>query len=141
MNIRRPQERLAECCWLPRFVDKARLFISGELPEDYAPFFCDRRAMDGTFLRFCKLSKETFVEAVRSSGGDDQLVEKWFLAQPAVTKERIDKWNKLAPDIGRPGQPGYDILEWAKDHVYTSYLNPEGASAFELMDLDEGRHL
>lgn len=141
MNIRRPQERLADCCWLARFVDKARLFISEELPKDYVPFFCDRRAMDGTFLRFFRLSKETFVEAVGSSDGDDRLVEKWFLAQPAVTRERIDKWNNLAPEIGRPGKLGCEVLEWAKEHVYTSSANPEGASAFEVMDLDEGRVL
>jgi Domain of unknown function (DUF5069) len=141
MNIRRPQEKLGDCCWLARIVDKVRLFISGGLPEDYAPFFCDRRAMDGIFLRFFGLSKEVLVEAVRQSDGDDRIVEEWFLAQRGVSRDRIEKWNELAPNIGRPGYPGHQILEWAKEHVYTSYPNPAEASAFEVMDLDEGRHL
>jgi hypothetical protein len=58
MQLRRPSDRLAGVCWLPRFVDKARKFLDGTLPQEYALRLGDAQAVDGVFLRHFGLAKQ-----------------------------------------------------------------------------------
>ncbi len=141
MQLRRPSDKLAGVVWLARFTDKARAFLDGTIPPEYAAQFCGPEAMDGTFLRVFRLTKEAFVEAVRASAGNDESVAEWFRAQPSVSEAKIETWNASAPHFGRPGQPGRETLVWAREHVYPEVKGAESASAFEVMDLDEGRAL
>jgi hypothetical protein len=97
MKLRRPTDRLADVCWLPRFIDKARAKLDGTLPDEYIRRFGDSKGMDGTFLRFFGLTKEAFVEAVRTSDGSDLRVAKWFYAQPGVSDQKVEEWNAIAP--------------------------------------------
>jgi hypothetical protein len=141
MKLRRPSEQLAGVCWLPRFIDKARESINGTLPEEYAKRFGSQRGMDGAFLKAFGLTKENFVEAVRAAGDDDQRVADWFRAQPGVNPEAIGRWNKTAPEIGRPGRPEHEIVKktFAKYYPSAPYTGVE--SVFEVIDADESRDL
>ena len=137
MKLRGPREELAGVCWLPRFIDKARTFLAGELPKDYADRFCNRRAMDGIFLAFFDLDKEEIVEAVRDSDGDDELVTKWFRAQSGVTPAKIDNWNREAPRIGAPGQRGFEIFQKLVRGRYPDVPYTGVESVFEVIEADE----
>ena len=137
MKLRRPADRLADVCWLPRFIDKARAVIDGTLPPEYAKRFGSRRGMDGTFLQFFGLTKEAFVEAVRASRGSDVAVAKWFYAQPGATDEKVEEWNRFAPEFGRPGEPGFEIFQWAMQNIYKDAPYSGVESIFEVIDADE----
>ena len=80
MNLRRPWDKLADCMWLARFVDKARLHLAGALNEDFEPYFGHALATDGAFLKHFGLTLEDCVAAVRIHGSDDDAVELHDLA-------------------------------------------------------------
>ena len=137
MKLRGPHEQLAGTCWLPRFIDKAKLFLAGELPQDYADGFCNPRAMDGVLLNFFALEKDSFIEAVRDAGGGDEPMGNWFRAQPQATAKRIRDWNELAPRIGAPSQRGYEIFSARVRERYPDVPYTGVESAFEVIEADE----
>lgn len=137
MQLRRPSARLADVCWLPRFIDKARAHLDGTLPPEYARRFGDSKGMDGAFLRHFGLTKEAFVEAVRASNGSDIAAAKWFYAQPGVTDAKVNEWNRTAPEFGRPGQPGNEVFQWAMQNIYKGAPYTGVESIFEVIEADE----
>ena len=137
MTLRSPAARLADVCWLPRFIDKARAHLDGTLPPAYARRFGDSKGMDGAFLRFFGLTKEAFVEAVRAANGSDIRVAKWFYGQPGVTDKTVEEWNAIAPEFGRPGQPGYEVFQWALQNIYKGAPYSGHESIFEVIEADE----
>ena len=139
MKLRRPSARLADVCWLPRFIDKARSVLDGTLPPEYLERFGDRRGMDGAFLRFFRLEKDAFVEGVRKSNGSDAAVAKWFYAQPGVTDEKVNDWNRLAPEFGKPGEPGFEAFQSVMRSMYKDAPYSGVESIFEVIEADESR--
>lgn len=137
MELRRPTARLADVCWLPRFIDKARAHLDGTLPPQYARRFGDSKGIDGVFLRHFELTKEAFVDAVRASNGSDIRMAKWFYAQPGVTDAKVNEWNRTAPEIGRPGNAGYEVFQWAVQNIYKDAPYTGVESVFEVIEADE----
>ncbi|WP_447969242.1 DUF5069 domain-containing protein [Nitrospira sp. M1] len=117
-RIRKPTDQLAGCCWLPRFIDKVRLQISGKLPLLYRMTFCSPMGFDGYFLRHFQIRKNDFLKAVQDSGVGEDGIGQWFLAQPGVTEERVAEWNAFAPRLGESGQPGYWTFHLVKYVFY-----------------------
>lgn len=125
--------------WLPRFVDKARLHLRGELPADFHKAFGFRLATDGVFMTHFGLTLEALLEAVKNAGADDAPIATWFLAQPGVTAESIAAWNELAPRLGLPGTPMERAFRWALTHYYTGDdLDPRVTTVFTGLAWDEG---
>ena len=137
MKLRRPQERIAGCCWLPRFADKARLYRSGRLPVLYRVAFGSPLGMDGYFLRHFKLSRRRLVAGVGQSATDDELA-RWFIDLPGVNSQRIDEWNTIAPNLGAQGHPGYFIRHLVKWVLYPRSVGQPVRSLFEAIEQDEG---
>ena len=137
MQLRRPRARLADVCWLPRFIDKARAHLEGTLPPEYERRFGNSKGMDGAFLRHFGLEKEAFVEAVRASNGSDIAVAKWFYTRPGATDEKVNEWNRIAPEFGRPGQPGHEVFNWAMQNIYKGAPYTGVESIFEVIEADE----
>ena len=135
--MRKPTDQVAGCCWLPRFIDKAHLWLSGELPFFYRLAFCSPLGLDGYFLRYFQLPKKDFLKAVQNSGNIDGLVGEWFLAQPTVTSERIDDWNALAPRLGEKGYSGYWTFHVVKWVLYPKAAKNPVSNMFEAIIQDE----
>lgn len=131
-----PRARLADCCWLPRLIAKARQLESGELPAEYAARFCDRDSVDAHFLETLGLRREDLLQAVRQHP-DEAGMEAWFRAQPGIDAERIARWNTLAENLGRPGFP---MAERFADVLPTMYRHLDPAKVqtiFDLLEADE----
>lgn len=139
MKLRRPSTRLADVCWLPRFIDKARAHLDGTLAPEYARRFGDSKGIDGLFLRHFSLGKDAFVEAVHASAGSDIAVAKWFYGQPGVTDVKVNEWNRTAPEIGRPGQFGHELLQFATQRIYKDAPYSGVESVFEVIEADEAQ--
>jgi len=139
MNLRRPTEPLAGCVWLPRLIDKARHAEAGTLHPDFVTPFCHPLATDGAFLAHFELSKEEFLGALRATEGTDEAMARWFTARPKSNPERIAAWNKLAPEIGKPGFPMHRGFQWMLKRLYGGTPpDPRVNSAFTAIAYDEG---
>lgn len=137
ITLRRPQEALAGCIWLPRVIDKCRLHFSGILPPDYEIAFCNPHGIDGIFLAHFGITSADMQTAIRTASTDAE-VARWFCTQPGVRPETIQSWNDLAPNIGKPGQPGERGLEWARRHFLAACTDPRVISGFTAIAWDEG---
>jgi hypothetical protein len=129
-----PRDKLAGCVWLARIVAKARLLRSGRLPPDYTSRFGHPGGVDGQFLAFFGLSKEQIVEA--ASRNDEEVVQ-WFTRFPAANEKRIEEWNHLAHNLGRPGFPMTDRLPVALSTTYVHLANKNFSTVFEVLEADE----
>lgn len=137
MRIRAPWEWLAGCVWLARLTDKTRWMRQGKLPQDYLMLLGHPRGIDGHFLRHFDLNKDGTLEAIAAQP-DDPSVEQWFLAQSGVTDARIQKWNDLAPNLGRRGWPGERELAIAIQRFYGgTVIDSPVETLFDLIRIDE----
>ena len=140
MHLRRPWDQLAGCIWLARFVDKTRLLLADALDPEFAKVFGHPLATDGAFLKHFELDLEAAKSAVREAGEDDAAVGAWFLSQPGVTAERINAWNELGFELGKPGQPMERSFRFARRAYYSGAgaTEAEVDSVFSGIAWDEG---
>lgn len=137
MKLRRPQEQIAGCCWLPRLADKARLYLGGRLPFLYRVAFGSRFGVDGHFLRHFNLSCGKLVAGVNRAANDDDLA-RWFVSLPGVSPQRIADWNVASANLGVPGHAGYlsrQLVKWVR---YPRSVGQPVRSLFEAIEQDEG---
>ena len=109
MQLRRPQDTLAGCCWLARIVDKVRASQQGDFPLLYRLSLGSPIGIDGFFLRHFAISFRQFRKAVLETPNDESLAQ-WFLSRPGVNTATISKWNEYGPRLGTPGYPGSMFL-------------------------------
>lgn len=137
ITLRRPCEALAGCIWLPRFIDKCSLHFAGTLPPDYLIAFCSPHGIDGIFLDHFDITPADVQSIIRAARTDEE-VARWFCAQPGVTPDKIQLWNELAPNIGKPGHPGEWGFAWARRHFLVACADPRVISGFTAIAWDEG---
>ena len=70
---RSPRETMCGWMHLPRFVDKIRLHLAGELHPDYQPNLC--KGFDGLWLETAGVDGKEFIEVVRQSITDGQVCD------------------------------------------------------------------
>jgi hypothetical protein len=136
MELRRPQETLADCCWLARLVDKVRASHRGNFPLLYRLSLGSPIGIDGFFLRHFGLSFPEFRKAVMETKNDENLTQ-WFLNQPGVHASTIASWNTYAPNLGKPGFPLSLIRHVIKWFVYPKSIRQPVDSLFEMIEQDE----
>ena len=73
---RSPRETMCGWMHLPRYVDKIRLHLAGKLHADYQPNF--GKGFDGTWLKAAGLTHDQFVEVVKRTITDGEVVD-WVL--------------------------------------------------------------
>ena len=135
MKFRHPGEQIAGR-WLPRIADKARSYLSGEMPFLYRIAFTSRLGVDGFFLRDFSLSRRDSLHGIRTSH-DDASLAAWFTSQPSVTLSSIGAWNRLAPTLGMRGHPAYLTRHIMKSVLYPKSVAKPVTSLFEAIEQDE----
>lgn len=83
---RSPREVMAGWTYLPRFVDKIRLHLAGQLHPDYQENFC--KGFDAAWLKAAGVSAEQFIEVVRNSITDGEVCD-WVMNN--VRKTDVEK--------------------------------------------------
>jgi hypothetical protein len=134
MNIPAPQDRLADCVWLPRILAKARLLQRGELPPAYAGRFCHPSGVDAMFLGHFHLACDDILAAAAKS---DNEVAAWFRSRPEGAAARVAQWNEMAVNLGRPGFPLAERFPIAKATVYKQVDSRGMTTVFELLEADD----
>ncbi len=139
MQLRRPTDRLADCVWFPRLVDKAKHHLAGSLAPEFVRPFCHPLATDGVFLDHFGIEKNEFLGAVADSNGSDEFVEEWFRRLAQHTPEKVNAWNEMAPNIGKEGFPVRRGFLWVlKEYYGGAAPDPRVDSAFTAIAYDEG---
>jgi hypothetical protein len=133
MKLPRPIDQLAGCVWLPRIIAKARLLSAGALPEDYAARFCHASGVDGQFISFFNVTKE---ELLAVGGRSDEGVAEWFLSSLS-RKARVEEWNNIAVNLGRPGFPMAERFPIALATTYQHLAGHGLKTVFEVLEADE----
>ncbi len=136
MQLRRPIDELASCCWLARMVDKVRASQHGDFPLLYRVSLGSPIGVDGYFLRHFGLSFRQFRNAVIENKNDENLAQ-WFLNQPGVNSSIIASWNAYGPKIGTPGYPASLLRHFIKWFVYPKSIRYPVNSLFEMIEQDE----
>jgi hypothetical protein len=132
MKLPGPREQLAGCVWLPRILAKARLLKRGALPPDYDARFCHPTGVDGLFLSHFRLTRE---DVLAVAALPDAEVGSWFLSRSS--SERIQEWNRIAFNLGRPGFPMADRFPVALATVYKHVDSRGMTTVFEVLEADE----
>jgi hypothetical protein len=70
---RSPRETMSGWMYLPRYVDKIRLHLAGQLHSDYQANL--GKGLDGKWLAAAGLTHEQFVDVVKSSLTDGQVAD------------------------------------------------------------------
>ena len=78
---RSPRESMCGWTHLPRFIDKIRLHLAGQLHADYQPNFC--KGFDGLWLEKAGVDAVQFIEVVKNSITDGEVCD-WVLKNVQV---------------------------------------------------------
>jgi hypothetical protein len=136
MLLPSPYDKLAGCIWLPRLLAKARLFKAGKLEPDYATRFCHPSGVDGQFMKFFGVSKEDLLAICDRNG--PQIVD-WLRLLPSAAPSRIEEWNRVAVNLGKPGFPMAERLPIALATSYKHLAGLKLETVFEVLVADERR--
>ena len=102
---RSPREMMAGWIYLPRYLDKIRLHLAGNLHPDYQPNF--GKGFDGLWLQTAGVTHEQMIEVVENSLTDGEVcdwVRQNIKDSPAAkAAHRETMLNRPTPDDA-PGQ-------------------------------------
>lgn len=80
--LRSPREKTGRLYHFGRMIDKIRLHLRSELPEDYQANFGQIRSLDGLLSGFLNLTHAAVVERVKQGGTDEEI---WSGALPTAS--------------------------------------------------------
>jgi hypothetical protein len=95
---RSPREMMDGWVYLPRFLDKIRLHLAGQLAPDYCDNFT--KGFDGAWLQAAGLSAEQIIDVVRQTVTDGEVCD-WIRANVHRSAEEKLKFNNYILNRGR----------------------------------------
>jgi hypothetical protein len=121
---------------LPRYIDKIRLHLAGQLHADYQPNF--GKGFDGAWLKAAGLTHEQFIEVVKATVTDGQVAD-WVRAN--VKKSEAEKQAHAAGMFNYPkpdDQAMQDRLKQRKEAAGLSHRD-DLKTFVDFIDADEKR--
>lgn len=97
---RSPREMMAGWVHLPRFIDKIRLHLAGQLPTDYQANFT--KGFDGLWLKAAGIQAETFLDVVKNAVTDGQVCD-WVCRNVKTGISEKNSFNQYVLNRGRDG--------------------------------------
>jgi len=94
---RSPRETMDGWAYLPRYIDKIRLHLAGQLPADYRENF--GQGFDALWLKYAGLQHEQFVAVVKATLTDGQVCD-WV--RQNVKKSPAEKAAHFQDMASRP---------------------------------------
>jgi Domain of unknown function (DUF5069) len=134
--IRSPGEKVGGLVYFGRMIDKIRLHLRDELPDDYHANFGQPRTLDGALSGFLNLKHSEIVDRTRQGGTDEEILEWCFANGLRPNEIQIRIWNSFAEKLGWRDSASATV-ERVKKRV-----GPGGigiATIFDCLDADERR--
>ena len=135
--FRSPREKVGGLCHFGRLLDKIRLSIRGELPDEYKPNLGLSFGLDGHCCGFLGVEFSALVERVRQGGTDDEILE-WCFTQglrPNPIQKRI--WNGFASKFGWRDKAAAFVAAVKKEDGLEN--REDLVTSFDAIDFREGR--
>ena len=133
---RSPREVMAGWVYLPRFVDKIRLHLAGQLPADYQENLT--KGFDGSWLKAAGVTAEQFIDVVKGSITDGQ-VSDWVRANVKRTADERAKFREYVLNRGRNDDASERLRQRKAESGFTAR---DDIQAFvDYIDADEGREI
>ncbi len=132
-----PFDQLHGVIYLPRLLDKIRLNLTGELPEDYLANLGHPEKMDGLCLRFLGISYESLCLKIREGASNEEIWE-WILHHGKKhTEEEIHLWNTYMRKYGWNDRASEILKRRLREGGYEDRSDIQ--TIFDYIDLDERR--
>jgi hypothetical protein len=106
---------MAGWAYLPRFLDKVRLFLAGKLHADYQENFA-HKGFDAKWLAAAGLAAEQFIAVVQRSITDGQVCD-WVQGNVKKSAEEKAVFNASVLNYGREGEDVKSRLKWRKEQA------------------------
>lgn len=132
-----PNEFCKGLVYVPRMLDKIRLHLRGELPEEYRKNFGAPRSADGAFCNFVRITHVDLIERVKEGGTDEEILEWCFEKGRRPNEGDIFMWNGFAAKVGFRDF-GAPILQEMKRKLGLEHRD-DIQTMPDLMDYEEGR--
>jgi len=81
-------------------IDKIRLHLGGELPDDYRENFGSNAALDGVLARFLNLEHSEIVERTAEGGFDEEILEWCYQNGRRLNEGDLLVWNNFSSKFG-----------------------------------------
>ncbi len=132
---RSPREVMSGWVYLPRFVDKIRLHLVGQLPADYQTNFT--KGFDAAWLKAAGVTAEQMIELVENSITDGQVAD-WVAKNVQKTDDEKAAFRDFILQRGTEGGEITERLQTRK--VECGLEHREDITTFvDFIDADEKR--
>ena len=132
-----PKETTKGMMYFPRMIDKIRLHLRAELPEDYHKNFGAVRAADGVCCNFLRVHHRDLIERVKQGGTDAEILEWCFEKGRKPNDGDLFLWNGFASKIGFRDFATETLVEQKQKLGIAN--RADIATIPDLMDFEEGR--
>jgi hypothetical protein len=132
--MRSPREKVGGLYHFGKMLDKIRLHLRGELPDEYKPNFGVAGGLDGLLARFFNLTHEQIRARVRKGGTDAEILDWCFSKGLRPNETQIAIWNAFAEKIGWRDRAAATV-EKVRDQSGRNDI----ATIFDCIDAGEGR--
>lgn len=133
---RSPYDREGGMVYFPRMLDKIRLNLRGDLPEDYAARL--GRGMDGRCCRFLRVAYRDVVEQVKSGSADGEILEWCSAHGRRPDEDEIVLWNGFMTKRGWRDEAATEALQEFKAAGNLADRD-DIQTFFDFFEVDEGR--
>jgi hypothetical protein len=132
---RSPREIMAGWVYLPRFIDKVRLHLAGQLPADYHENFT--KGFDAAWLKAAGLTADQFVSVVKNTITDGEVCD-WVRKNVQTSEAEKAVFQATILNRGREGEEIKARLKQRKEAAGLAHR--EDIQTFvDLIDADEKR--
>jgi hypothetical protein len=135
--FRSPREKVGGLYHFGRMIDKIRLHLRGELPEEYKTNFGWAHGLDGCLARFLSLEHEAIIARLAQGGTDAEILEWCFIRGLRPNEIQAHCWNSFAEKLGWRDSAAPLVAAIKKEHGYGAGVE----TIFDCIDLGEGRSL
>src|SRR6187402_516431 len=98
--FRSPCERVGGLVHFGRMLDKIRLHLRGELPEEYRQDFGLSVGLDGTLCGVLGIEHADLIERVSAGGTDEEILEWCYTRGTRLNAVQKRVWNEYARKLG-----------------------------------------
>ena len=132
---RSPREVMAGWVYLPRFVDKIRLHLAGELAPDYQENFTN--GFDGAWLKAAGITAQDFIAVVKATITDGEVCD-WVSKNVKKTEAEKTAFRDFILNRGGEGEEMKARLEQRKAQAGLTH-RADIQTFVDFIDADEKR--
>ncbi len=133
--VRSPAEKIGGLVYFGRMLDKIRVHVRGELPEEYQPNL--GKGFDAKCCAFLHLDYEEVVKRVKEGASDSEMLEWAFNTGRRPSNDEITMWNEFMRKFAWRDHAA-EILDRRKREAGMQD-RAEIETMFQFIDADEGR--